>query len=167
MHCTSCTIPIFKEFTISWRLTHKKKKCYKTLKKQSTLSPCSHLSSRATLNFISYQDSSPANFPTPSTTMLGLTCTLLGDSIFGEIKWGDRDRDSPFVLGLQSHSEQTCQLYSLSSASYEALYTFIPHLLYIYCMPLCTFIVHLLYSRLGGRHWNTAPVFLGHTVVMK
>ena len=111
-------------------------------KKQSTLSPCSLLSSRATLNFISYQDSSPANFPTPSTTVLGLTCTLLGCSIFEEIKWGDGDWDSPFVLGLQSHSEKMSVVFiELSIIWGTACFhsTFAIHLLYAslhnYCVP--------------------------------
>ena len=76
--------------------------------------------------------------------------------------WQQRQTDSPLgeksclflCLGLQSLSvmRRHVNWYLLSSASCEALSTFIPHLLYTYCMPHSTFTVHLLYARLGGSH---------------
>lgn len=69
-----------------------------------TLSPkAALLSSRAALNLISHQDSSPVNFPTLSITMLGCICTLMDGSVFGEIKLGDGNGDRWIALLGKTH----------------------------------------------------------------
>lgn len=141
------------------------KKCYKTLKTINTLSQsCSFVFMGSTEPHF-FSGFLPSHFSHSFYHNAGMYlysyrwfCLWRNQTRW----WQQRQMDSPLgeksclflCLGLQSLSvmRRHVNWYLLSSASCEALSTFIPH---------------LLYARLGGSHWNTTHVFLGHTVIMK
>ena len=128
------------------------------------LSSCSRQSQTS---FLIINPPSPlTNFPTPQSQCWDF-CTLLDGSIFGEVKVGDGDRTDEKPTWEKINSFLVFGTQSLSGVTRRVTVE-----LSIMPAPACihpTLAVPILCAGLGGRHQGqfTAPVFLGHTAIMK